>query len=337
MISTDQIANLVKTPHLIAEEHIDDLKLLCEKYPYTPVFKLLLIKALALHDQFSIDDYLKRFAIAIPNREQLYQIIHEQAISDDATQQSVNIDQAETVKLNDPEKEIKNEEEPQEIETSDLNDEPKEEGQDKSIPVVPDSNITKTSSISEDPLERQILAHAVGASISLEVGDDEELVVEKGKFEPQESKEETILDPIENSNIGEDSTIEQEPSLVSNKKSFLDWLSLGEEESKIENSAPVKIDAQEKKLDLPASKTEKNKKNIIVDKKSSKFFSPIEKARESLDFTKVPMTETLAKIYAAQGNFPKAIEAYQQLILKNPEKKSLFALLIEDYKKKLNK
>lgn len=42
------------------------------------------------------------------------------------------------------------------------------------------------------------------------------------------------------------------------------------------------------------------------------------------------VTESFAKIQAKQGKFDKAIEIYEQLILKNPEKKAYFAEKIED-------
>nr|WP_237717485.1 hypothetical protein [Myroides injenensis] len=44
------------------------------------------------------------------------------------------------------------------------------------------------------------------------------------------------------------------------------------------------------------------------------------------------MTETLAKIYLEQRKYQKAIQAYEILILKYPEKSSFFADQILDIK-----
>ena len=73
-----------------------------------------------------------------------------------------------------------------------------------------------------------------------------------------------------------------------------------------------------------------------VEKPKTDFFSPIKKAKESLSENTLPVSETLAKIFAAQGNFPKAIYAYEQLIVIYPEKKIFFVNQIEELTKKLN-
>ena len=44
------------------------------------------------------------------------------------------------------------------------------------------------------------------------------------------------------------------------------------------------------------------------------------------------MTETLAKVYLEQKKYQKAIQAYEILILKYPEKISFFANRISDIK-----
>ncbi|GAK76330.1 tetratricopeptide repeat protein [Nonlabens ulvanivorans] len=44
------------------------------------------------------------------------------------------------------------------------------------------------------------------------------------------------------------------------------------------------------------------------------------------------MTETLAQVYLAQNNYPKAIQAYQVLVLQHPEKSGFFADRIREIK-----
>jgi len=60
------------------------------------------------------------------------------------------------------------------------------------------------------------------------------------------------------------------------------------------------------------------------------------KAKHSVEDQEELITETLARIYADQMLYSKAIAAYKILILKNPEKRRYFASQIENLEKKIN-
>ena len=64
-------------------------------------------------------------------------------------------------------------------------------------------------------------------------------------------------------------------------------------------------------------------------KNKSSFFSAEITAEKSLEEKPSMNTETLAEIYVKQGNYPKAIKIYEELMLSIPEKKLFFASRIK--------
>jgi len=91
-----------------------------------------------------------------------------------------------------------------------------------------------------------------------------------------------------------------------------------------------KEDREESLIDLIRSIRKKEAKKVLDEVEAPVKHEPEEKADHSL------VTETLAKIYAQQKHYQKAIEAYKNLSLKFPEKSTYFAGQIEKLKKLMN-
>ena len=112
------------------------------------------------------------------------------------------------------------------------------------------------------------------------------------------------------------------------KHSFQEWLQLSRFKPivRIENDSVID--------------EEKKKKSAIIDKfiENNPKITPIAKDSVILPIEPIPqdtstlMTETLARVYLEQKKYSKAIQAYEILILKYPEKSTFFADRISDIK-----
>lgn len=171
-------------------------------------------------------------------------------------------------------------------------------------------------------------------------------------LEIEEPKEIEILETVknaeENLEIGKPLDFS-----VNEKHSFQEWLQLAktepidrtdetqeketpqEEEKKTEEVTEIKVEEEE-------LEEEKKKKAEIIDKfiETNPKISPIKQTAitPAVQFNinqednSYLMTETLARVYLEQKKYTKAIQAYEILILKYPEKISFFADRISDIK-----
>lgn len=116
---------------------------------------------------------------------------------------------------------------------------------------------------------------------------------------------------------------------ASEKYSFSQWLQLTTIKP-IEREEKLSFEQEQKlqKLALIDKFIENNPKIIP----SKQAVAPPNFIENSEEFQPFLMTQTLAKIYLEQKKYDKAIQAYEILILKYPEKSSLFANRIQDIK-----
>lgn len=172
-----------------------------------------------------------------------------------------------------------------------------------------------------DALEQNILVAAVNSSIHSELLD-----YEQAKEEETTTQEPTIDEstPLEEQDSEQDSA--PTPSFdASQKHGFSAWLNFSKEDAK---------EAQ-KRGEIGRLIDQFIDQKSEQEKTPSTFFSASNLAKISLIDKEEFVTETLAKIYADQGNYEKAINAYRQLSLKFPEKSAFFAGLIKKLEQKL--
>ena len=116
------------------------------------------------------------------------------------------------------------------------------------------------------------------------------------------------------------------------KHSFQEWLQLTKFSPIIrenEDKSQIQENEKLKKIDIIDRFIELNPKISPVKETTS---VPLNISKSSEEPTHL-MTETLAKVYLEQKKYLKAIQAYEILILKYPEKSSFFANRIKEIKK----
>lgn len=119
------------------------------------------------------------------------------------------------------------------------------------------------------------------------------------------------------------------------KHTFSEWLDhLSKKQISPKKQKAGKLTGQKQK-EVNQLLDEFIKKEPRIKKPRSKFYDPVDKARESVKEDENLVSETLAKINIRQGNYSAAIKIYEKLSLLYPDKFNYFAPKIEALKEKL--
>ena len=135
-----------------------------------------------------------------------------------------------------------------------------------------------------------------------------------------------VISQQEDSNISKNTDIRnlKKEDKKAELHSFLDWISIVQTKKIVRS----KKQNPDEIINLFLENKPKIKNNT-----KQRFFNASENARKSIKENNDIITETLAKVYAKQEHFEKAILAYQKLSLKYPQKSSYFADQIKVIKK----
>ncbi len=308
---------LIKNPANVHPKYKDNLKTLVDTFPYATNIRLLYLSSLLNDADVLFEQELKKTAAYILDRRILKEIISKtpskenyiiqepimKVVAKEIDNSVQNNDKLTTQKEPKTKDKIKHHDhENSSIKSPKYLDDSIEKIKDGESELKSSETITNESDVSEKnkssrELDNLILSSAIGASISL--------------------VEDLVYSEIDEENCNDNS----------NSKSFLEWI----EASEVKEIRPQLNYKQRERIEFK-ERAEKLINQFIQNqpkiKPRAEFYSAENMAKKSIEDSEEIVTETLAKVYAAQGNMLKAKSIYNQLILKNPEKKSYFASLI---------
>jgi tetratricopeptide (TPR) repeat protein len=312
-LNVTEYTSLINKPDAINDIQSINLEKIVQEFPYFQSARAMYLKGLYNQNSFKYNYALKITAAHTTDRSVLFEFITSDTFSSinkglfeekNSKLLEIPVTVSETITVEDT-----------------LSETNKETSLETKSNTVEDSILTSITSAS--PAEENETIEEIIENITEEEKAVEEIpVIETKPSDEQVSENLELGKPLAFSN--------------SEKHSFQEWLQLSV-------LKPIEREEPKPSIDSPSEEHfEKQKKNELIDKfieKSPKipavkhdttipsvFYEPSKADTSSL------MTETLARVYLEQKKYQKAIQAYQILILKYPEKSSFFADRILDIK-----
>ncbi len=301
---------LLANPQQIDKEHLGDLSIIIDTYPYFQSARALQLKAFKKENSFLYNDALKKTAAYTTDRDVLFSYITSTEFVQDQISQAiiahdsrwndidvVHQDVTEEVGLA-IDREIK-----EELKKANAILDPHLFEKKKEDVLAILNNVDDTSEIENTDtaaIEETTITIAENTPIPFGKDDTHSFTewLTLSKVAPLEKKELVLSKPI-----SEEKEVENEQ--------------IKEAENKTKKFQQIEKFIQERPKIVPKPKDEVLPQLTIADSGSPKSL----------------MTETLAKVYLQQKKYDKAIQAYKILILKYPEKSGFFADQIRAIKK----
>ncbi len=321
--------NFIEQPNTLNASSLKEIDAMVELFPYCASFHMLRAKALKITENNQYDRAIKWAAIYTPDRKALYHLIHinvsEALTHRPATivEEISNADVVEEVEIIAPVVEQVEEEIPSQeisVEKDEIENNIPEEVQEEIVIESEElEEIDEPIEIEEEVIENSVLSFTDWLKkTSPNQEHVEQRASEKRPIIRLDTSEE--IKPLLADELGE--------LIVGNVFSEGYLLKVHEEhQSKTSTDEKGDIIDQFIKSDHPV---------VIKVNKDEVPINTENKAKKSADDGGVPVSETLAQIFAKQKLYSKAIAAYEKLSLKYPEKKTYFASLIEEIKKEIN-
>lgn len=362
-MTKEQFITILRKPATINLNQVKGLEDIAERFPYFQNAHLLLAKQYHGHENIRFENYLRKASAYASNRKMLYdlikletaEVIHVNEKQESSSEAIPFLSKNESPEIEhlhvvDKEDSVAQSEQPEQIKVPlieiagtasiELNEsvtnttvDPKEiieqrlrelANEKDTTLIVPEAieNVPITPpTINVDSIPKKLILQA---PVNLE----EKFVTNQEK-ETDERLNQSGLQQKEQKEKSEQ------------PHSFLEWLQVKSvpvipqdrisefHANEIIEKAPTKTEIEVNKIeDKLIENFIKSDPRIVASK--SEFYSPGNMARLSAQDHQDLISETLARIYAQQGNLRKAIETYRKLALKSPEKSSYFAALIKD-------
>jgi len=354
-MNTDHFYSILQNPRN-SQDYIQEIKNISQQYPYFSVAQLLYISYLYQHNDDTFSTELKRISHNIPNRKYLFEQLKKikqyhlkKTLSNTPTNANIittEIDES-SKSSNISTTAIQSNLDSTTSSTNNLIA-AKEENTKEIIQnneKITNTKTTKESEALENEIQKEINKSIAESIVHKEIIEIAPTIKEKAQDLSPSTDKQKSLSPSQTfeDNSTQAITSEPTPHTLSNSLSHL--------LKQFSSKSPTTTTDEQTSVESPSiDKKERIKKQQeIIDKiisnlpktpkisSSSNFYSAENKAKESLLETEDLVSETLAQIYAAQGNIHKAIRSYEILSLKFPQKNTYFAAKIEELKKQLKK